>query len=323
MKNEALLYQLRELRIYLEEPGVNEVIINKPGEIFVEKSGVIEHYELPTLTEENLLAIARLIARSTNQKIDRANPLLSAALPTGERVQIVLPPACKEDQIGFAIRKQAVTDLTLDDIKEMLKPRPFMIDDNTLSKLFKESNPIEFLTKAVEAKQNIMISGGTGTGKTTFMNVLCKSIPNNERVITIEDVLEVVLTQKNNIRLLASKGGQGEAKVTHIQLLESCLRLRPDRILLSEVRGKEAFNYLESINTGHPGSISTVHANNIEGAIERLVMMSLRGSQGYTKEQLKDYIKNSINVFVQIYRSNTGSRHITEIYYNGKFKTIS
>jgi type IV secretion system protein VirB11 len=160
------------------------------------------------------------------------------------------------------------------------------------------------------------VSGGTSTGKTTFLNAVMKAVPVEERIITCEDAREIMIDHlPNHVHLMASKGGQGRAQVTTQDLIEACLRLRPDRIMVGELRGKEAFSYLRAVNTGHPGSISTLHADTPVLAIEQLILMIMQAGLGVTREQIKDYVETVINVIIQLKRGEKGRRYVSEIYF--------
>ena len=250
------------------EDGVSEISVNVPGEVWVEKRGDMRLEMLPALDVDHLKALGRLIAQSTEQLISEEKPLLSATLPNGYRIQVVFPPACEAGTVCMSIRKGATELFTFDTYEK------FGAFDQTSTEEISDANaPIlldhlakgeirQFLSKAIKCKKNIIISGGTSTGKTTFTNAALLEIPNEERLITVEDAREVQLpNHRNRVHLLASKGGQGRAHVTTQDLIEACLRLRPDRIIVGELRGAEAFSFLRAINTGHPGSIATLHAD--------------------------------------------------------------
>ena len=185
--------------------------------------------------------------------------------------------------------------------------------------LLKKGDTKEFLVQAVLHKKNLIISGGTSTGKTTFTNALLRIIPKTERLITAEDAREIVLdSHPNKLHMVASKGGQGRANITTQDLIEACLRLRPDRIIVGEIRGKEAFSFLRAINTGHPGSISTLHADTPNMAIEQMKMMVMQAGLGMPPEEIKAYILQVVDVIVQLKRGEKGIRYISEI----KFKAF-
>jgi type IV secretion system protein VirB11 len=187
-----------------------------------------------------------------------------------------------------------------------------------LSDLIQKNNIREFLQKAILAKKNIIVSGGTSTGKTTFTNAALLSIPREERLITVEDAREIQLPQHpNKVHLLSSKGAQGRAKVTTQDLIEACLRLRPDRIIVGELRGAEAFSFLRAINTGHPGSISTLHADTPTMALEQIKLMVMQAGLGMPPEEIKNYILAVIDIVIQLKRGDGGKRYISEIYFKG------
>ncbi len=309
--------------IFLEE-GVNEVSINKPKEVWVEKRGDLRKEDIPSLDFDHLRSLALLIASSTEQKISEETPLLSATLPNGFRIQIVIPPACEPGSIGMSIRKPSSMNLDLDAYEKM-----GAFDNTAVENIVDENNKIlndllnarkikEFLYKAVTAKKNVIISGGTSTGKTTFTNAMLLAIPTEERIITCEDSREIDLKMHpNRLHLLASKGGQGRAKVSIQDLIEACLRLRPDRIIVGELRGAEAFSFLRAINTGHPGSISTLHADTPQMAIEQLKLMVMQAGMGIPAEQIRDYILHVVDVIIQLKRGAKGRRYISEIFFTG------
>lgn len=326
----ALETYLEPLQKIFAEDGVNEVSINRPFEAWVENKGDITHASLPELDLDHLKSLALLVAQSTEQRISEENPLLSATLPNGFRIQVVIPPACEPGTVGMSIRKPSTMKLDLDKYEEM-----GAFDNTAIEELADENIEIlndhiknnrikDFLTHAVKSKQNIIISGGTSTGKTTFTNAMLRSIPHEERLITCEDAREVDLSDHpNRMHLLASKGGQGRAKVTTQDLIEACLRLRPDRIIVGELRGAEAFSFLRAINTGHPGSISTLHADTPMMAIEQLKLMVMQAGLGMPPAEIKQYILNVVDVVVQLKRGAKGRRFISEIYFKGARGEVS
>lgn len=307
------------------EEGVAEISVNRPGEVWVEKRGDMRKESIPELDFEHLKGLSRLIAQSTEQRISEENPLLSATLPNGYRIQIVFPPACESNTVAMSIRKVASIQYTLEMYEKIgafdQTSIQDIVDENdtVLSSLLEEGRVREFLSTAVKAKKNIIISGGTSTGKTTFTNAALLEIPSEERLITCEDAREVMLSQHPNcVHLLASKGGQGRAKVTMQDLIEACLRLRPDRIIVGELRGAEAFSFLRAINTGHPGSISTLHADTPAMALEQLKLMVMQAGLGMPPEEIKSYIRAVIDIVIQLKRSAGGKRYVSEIYFKGK-----
>lgn len=318
----ALETYLEPLKVIFAEEGVSEISINRPFEAWVENKGDIRYESMPELDLEHLKGLAQLVAQSTEQRISEETPLLSATLPTGFRIQIVIPPACEPGTVGMSIRKPSTMKMDLESYEKMgafdTTSADELKDDNSekLSKLLKEGHIKEFLLMAVTTKQNIVISGGTSTGKTTFTNAMLKAIPSEERLITVEDAREIELSNHpNRMHLLASKGGQGRANVTTQGLIEACLRLRPDRIIVGELRGAEAFSFLRAINTGHPGSISTLHADTPMMAIEQLKLMVMQAGLGMPPGEIKEYILNVVDIVIQLKRGTKGRRYISEIYY--------
>ena len=303
----------------LAEADVTDIFVNHPGEIWVERmGGAIERRDCPELDEARLWHLARQIASLSHQGISREHPLLAATLPDGARVQVVAPPATRGG-MALAIRKHIVPELTLSDYvsggafsqtgfsRGRVAPR---LDDAPSG-----SDPLAlagFLRDMVRARRNILISGGTSTGKTTFLNALLKEIPADERLILIEDTAEVSLGHANAVGLLAVKGQLGEARVSADDLLQASLRMRPDRIILGELRGAEAYTFLRAINTGHPGSLTTIHADSPEGAIEQLALIILQASTQLRREDIVHYVTSVVDVIVQLERRE-GRRQVARI----------
>lgn len=318
----ALDSYLLPIKQILDRDGVNEVSINRPFEAWVELKGDMVREELPNFDMEHLKSLGRLIAQSTEQRLSEEEPLLSATLPNGYRIQIVFPPACEQGSVVMSIRKPSSLQWTLEDYDKMGMFDSASVgeveDKNelVLAKLLQLGRIKDFLARAVIYKKNIIISGGTSTGKTTFTNAVIRAIPHEERLITVEDAREINLSSHaNRVHLLASKGGQGRSKTTTQDLIEACLRLRPERIIVGELRGSEAFSFLRAINTGHPGSISTLHADTPKMAIEQLKMMVMQAGLGMTPGEITSYIKNVVDIIVQLKRGSKGRRYISEIYF--------
>lgn len=318
----ALETYLAPLKNIFAEEGVSEVSINRPKEVWVEKYGDMYRHEINEFDLDHLKGLARLVAQSTEQRVSEENPLLSANLPDGYRVQIVFPPACESGTVAFSIRKQTILNMDLDSYEAIGAFQTTLVKkvenevDKMLRGLLDSGNIKEFIRKSVQCKKNIIVSGGTSTGKTTFLNAMLKVIPKEERIITCEDAREINLDHlPNRVHLVVSKGGQGRAQVTTQDLIEACLRLRPDRIMVGELRGKEAYSYLRAVNTGHPGSISTLHADTPVLAIEQLILMIMQAGLGITRDQIKDYVENVINVIIQLKRGEKGRRYVSEIFF--------
>jgi type IV secretion system protein VirB11 len=284
----ALDLTLRALRPLLSTPGVTELCINRPREIFIETPDGWHREELAFADFDWCRRLAKLIANVTHQRVDESSPLLSASLPSGERVQVVLPPATSLGCVAITIRRPSDRVWP---VQELAHGGVFSNSDcGSLAAKGIESELLclhaarrypEFLRLAVRARKNIIVSGATGSGKTTWTKALIREIPSCERLVTIEDASELVLHgHPNHVRLYYSKDDQGLARVTPKQLLECCLRMRPDRILLAELRAEEAFDYLRNVNSGHPGSITSVHATSAELAFEQLVLLVKQSSAG-------------------------------------------
>ena len=324
MSNTALETYLIPFKDIFAEDGVNEIIINKPFEAWIEKKGEFRVQNMPDLDYDHLMGLSRLVAQSTEQTVSEETPLLSATLPNGYRIQIVFPPACEIGCVGMAIRRVGGIQISLDDYEKMgafaQTQTTAIVDANleSLRDLLKKNQIRNFLKCAVLYKKNIIVSGGTSTGKTTFANAALLEIPHEERLITVEDAREVRLpSHKNRLHLLSSKGGQGRSKVSTQDLIEACLRLRPDRIIIGELRGAEAFSFLRAINTGHPGSIATLHADSPAMALEQLKLMVMQAGLGMPPEEVKKYIVTIVDIVVQLKKGAGGKRYISEIYFKG------
>ncbi|PWE53685.1 P-type DNA transfer ATPase VirB11 [Metarhizobium album] len=315
---------LAPLADFLADRKVVEISINRPGEVFVERLGAaeMEFHSVPALTVTEIEHIGERVAAASNQFISSTNPLLSAALPSGERIQVVLPPAAP-DGGAISIRKQVISDFTLAQYRDSgaldrVSVAAGGLNDveRNLIDLLDGNHIHDFIETAVRERISILISGGTSTGKTTFLNACLKSIDPHERILTLEDTRELFPPQPNSLHLLASRGEQGTAQVTIQSLLEASLRMRPDRLFVGEIRGSEAFAFLRAINTGHPGSMSTVHADTPMGAYEQLAMMMMQAgmSSGYSKQDLMSYIRMVIPIVIQL-RRDGGRRGVSEIYY--------
>jgi type IV secretion system protein VirB11 len=321
MTQAALDTFLSPLASCLVPDGVSEVSINKPQEVWIETSGEMRREDLPDLDAGHLKLLTGLIAEYSQQDLSPEKPLLSATLPQGYRVQVVLPPAAQD--LCLSIRKPAVAqyDLAayeaLGAFQNTLQANEETPQDSSLVRLLERRGYRPFLEAAIGGHQNILISGGTSTGKTTFLNACLRAIAPHERLITIEDAREVQLIQANRVHLLASRGGQGRAQVTPQQLIEASLRLRPDRIIMGELRGVEAFAFLRAINTGHPGSIATIHADSPIMAFEQLALMVMQADLALTRPQIIEYIKHVVPIVVQLKRGDHGRRFVSEIYYRG------
>ncbi|MEO6339436.1 MAG: P-type DNA transfer ATPase VirB11 [Caulobacteraceae bacterium] len=308
----------------LARADVTDIYVNRPGEVWVETlGGGLERQAAPDLDETSLWRLARQIASLTHQGVSREHPLLAAVLPDGARVQIVAPPATR-GPLALAIRKHVVADLTLDDYaragafdqarRDNLEGAEL---DQRLEAMLAEGRISDFLRAAVQGRKNIIVSGGTSTGKTTFLNALLKEISREERLIVIEDTPEVQLDHPNAVGLVAVRGELGEARVDADALLQASLRMRPDRIILGELRGAEAYSFLRAVNTGHPGSVTTVHADSPRGALDQVALMVLQAGANLSRSEIVDYVKGVVDVFVQLSRKD-GRRIVSQIAFEPK-----
>ena len=294
---------LAPLASWLERTDITDIYINRPGEIWTESvGGMIERHDTPELDRTALQRLARQVAAANAQGINRESPLLAGSLPDGSRIQLVLPPATR-GEVAVAIRRHVVQDLELESYRPLLAGSVSQTEtSNTLRPAAPPEDPIAMLRRAVKDRRNILISGGTSSGKTTFLNALLREVPGDERLILIEDAAELQLRHANAVGLIAARGGQGEADVTAEDLLIAALRMRPDRIILGEIRGGEAMTFLRAVNTGHPGSITTIHADSPERAIEQLVLLTLQAVSKLGWDDAVRYIRKSIDIIVQLSR---------------------
>lgn len=321
MNSQPLLFLdafLAPLAAALGRDDVTDVYINRPGELWLETQLGIERHEDPRLDDEALWRLSRQIAAATDQGISREHPLLAATLPSGARVQVCAPPATRGN-VCVAVRKHVVPDLSLDDyvaagafdrVGEAALSQA--ATDAALKAQLASGDVRGFLKSAVGARKSILISGGTATGKTTLLNALLKEAPRDERIVLIEDTPEIQLTHPNAVGLVAVRGRLGEASVTAADLLEAALRLRPDRIIMGEIRGVEALSFLRAVNTGHPGSITTIHASSPDGAIEQLALIAAQAGTDLGRDELKAYMRSVLDIVIQLVRVD-GKRQVGDI----------
>ena len=296
---DQFLYPIKDL---LEDTGVSEIMINGPREIFVEKKGLVYKTDAQFHNEEALVSAMRAIAQSVGRRIDKDNPRLDARLPDGSRIHVVLPPMAKNGTT-VAIRKFSKEKLTLNDL----------ITFGSLSK-----DAARFLDICIYLGKNIIVSGGTGSGKTTMLNVLGSRIPKTQRLIIIEDAAELQVKAEHVVNFETRKADQerGVTEVSIRDLVISAMRLRPDRIIVGEVRGEEALDLIQVMNTGHDGSMGTVHANNPEDACTRLETLCLMGDTKIPPDAVRKMVGSAMQIIVQCSRFHDGGRrtsHISEI----------
>ncbi|SMB33209.1 Type IV secretion system protein VirB11 (plasmid) [Sterolibacterium denitrificans] len=323
--SEMLDEYIEPLREYLADETLTEVCVNRPREVWTEGRDGWKRHDAPALSFNHCRQLATLIASYNGKAISNDKPVLSAALPNGERVQVIIPPACEPHTVSITIRKPSMIDKTLDELDAEGAFEEFAdVDDelqpfeHELVRLKDEKRIKDFLDLAVRKHRNILIVGKTGSGKTTITKSLIRSIPAEERLITIEDVHELFLNQHDNkVHLYYAREDEGGAKVTPKQALASCLRMKPDRILLAELRGDEAWEFIKSVNTGHPGSISTMHANGAFESFEQLTALIKDSRTGAHLDT--NYIKHRLFTTIDVVLFYN-QRKLREIYYDPEHK---
>ena len=292
------VFGLGPLEQLLKDPLVSDVLVNNKDHIFVERGGILSRVDLAFRDDRHLLQIIDRIVSRVGRRIDESSPMVDARLPDGSRVNAIIPPLAL-DGPSLSIRRFASGPLSPNRLVELNSISPEMM---------------QVLTAAVQARISILISGGTGAGKTTLLNILSQSIPPGERLVTIEDAAELQLAQENIVRLETRPANvEGQGAVRQRQLLVNSLRMRPDRIIIGEVRGEEAFDMLQAMNTGHEGSMTTIHANTPRDAISRLESMVAMSNLNLPEKTVRQQIASAINVIVQVTRLSDGKRRITSI----------
>ena len=282
----------------LQDPEISDILVNGVSSSYVERRGRLEPVDIRFRDAQHMVHIAQRIAGRIGRRIDESSPMVDARLPDGSRVNIIIPPLAL-DGAAISIRRFVMRGTSLEDMAERQVLSPAMA---------------ELFRVGVRARLNILISGGTGAGKTTFMNALSREIPDGERLITIEDAAELQLQQPHVIRLeTRTMSAEGTGEVTMRDLLVNTLRMRPDRIIVGEIRGAEANEMLQAMNTGHPGSMSTLHANNPRDALVRLENMLMSGSGDIPLPALRRQIAGSIDLVVQLARLRSGHRCVTSV----------
>lgn len=281
----------------------------------------MERHIDPRLTLDHLKQFSRLAAQYTEQRVSEEHPLLSATLPTGYRLQVVFPPAVEPNTIALSIRRQSIREVALSDWVKPTSSSPrannsaVQIGAPCVQTTCTNAPLTDSIKEALAKRRNILISGGTSTGKTTFLNTCLREVPLNERILTIEDAREINVPHANRLHLLSSRGDQGRARVSTQQLLEAALRLRPDRIILGEIRGSECVTYWSAVNSGHPGSLTSIHADTPQLAFEKLVMLGMQAGLGFSRDHIIDYLRQTVDVVVQLRRDSANRRFISDIWY--------
>ncbi len=285
-----------EALIHNEE--INDILVNGPENIFVEKNGVLELTNLRFIDENHILRVVRRILAPLGRRVDESSPLVDARLPNGSRINIIIPPLALNGSC-VSIRK--------------FRKKPFTSKDLIATQTLNQEM-IDFLLYAIQHKVNILVSGGTGAGKTTLLNFLSRSIPVNQRIVTIEDAAELQLNHDHVVRLETRPSNlEGNGEVTARDLVKNALRMRPDRIILGEIRSNEVIDVLQAMNTGHEGSMSTIHANNPRDAMLRMEMLAGLANFKGSEVTLRKMIASAVEVIIQVSRLPNGERKITSI----------
>jgi pilus assembly protein CpaF len=289
---------LGPLEPFLKDHSVSDILVNTYNSIYVERYGKLEPTDARFKDDAHLMRIIDKIVSAVGRRIDESTPMVDARLPDGSRVNAIIPPLAL-DGPSLSIRRFAVNPLELEDL----------IDSQALI-----PEIATLLKGIVQSRLNVIISGGTGSGKTTLLNVLSRFIPENERIVTIEDAAELQLKQEHLVRLETRPPNiEGKGEVVQRDLVRNSLRMRPDRIIVGEVRGKEAFDMLQAMNTGHDGSLTTVHANSPRDALIRLETMVAMANLEIPSEFIRKYISSAINVLVQVARQVDGRRKLISL----------
>ncbi|MDA7418432.1 P-type DNA transfer ATPase VirB11 [Xenophilus arseniciresistens] len=328
VSNEFLQYQYEVLGIakFMQSEDVTEICVNRPGEVYLEDRSGWRRESVPGLTYARALQFCTTVVNEskTGQRVTDVNPVVSLTFPTGQRAQFVIPPAVEAERVSITIRLPSKRTRTLSEYQsdgffnEILEQRADISEhDRELLELRSCRQYADFFKQAVLYKKNIVVSGATGSGKTTFMKSLVNHIPADERLVTIEDARELFIEQPNAVHLLYSKGGQSSANITAKVCMEACLRMKPDRIILAELRGDESFYFIRNCASGHPGSITSCHSGSTEQTWDQLALMVKASAEGAGLEfgVIKRLLMMTIDVVVHI-KAHAGRRYITGIDFN-------
>jgi len=317
---------LAPIQHFLDDNEISEIIVNRPCQVYIEKYGQLKVHDVPKFNERTLYSLFQLIANENNQDLSEKTPLLSGSLEDGARVQLVLPPTARYPTLS--IRRKVAKKMTLyhyQDQNFYKVAAPHCINssaienlsdnDKHLFKLYQQKEWDKFIRNAIKFHKNIVISGGTSSGKTTYLNACLREIDLNDRIIILEDTREIETPHPNQVQLLATKGDQGITKVTMQELVQCCLRLRPDRIIMGEIRGAEILDFVSACSTGHEGSLTTIHANNPKVAFMRMTQMyKLNNVPSMTDNDIMQLLNEVVDIIVQIEKTKHG-RQVQSIYY--------
>ena len=292
------VFGLGPLEALIRDPRVSDILVNNKNTVYVERGGILQKTDIVFRDDRHIMQIIDRIVSKVGRRIDESSPMVDARLPDGSRVNAIIPPLAL-DGPALSIRRFGTGPLSAEALVGLKSCSPEML---------------QILSAAVRARISILISGGTGAGKTTFLNMLSQYIPSTERLITIEDAAELQLAQENVVRLETRPPNvEGQGAIKQRQLLINCLRMRPDRIIVGEVRGDEAFDMLQAMNTGHEGSMTTIHANTPRDALSRLESMVAMGSTNLPERTVRSQIASAITIVVQNSRMSDGTRKVVNI----------
>ena len=292
------VFGLGPLEPLLRDPKVSDILVNNKNLVYVERGGILYKTDIVFRDDRHIMQIIDRIVSQVGRRVDESSPMVDARLPDGSRVNAIIPPLAL-DGPSLSIRRFGTGPLSATALTELKSVSPEML---------------QLLAAAVRARISILISGGTGAGKTTFLNLLSQYIPQHERLVTIEDAAELQLAQENVVRLETRPPNvEGLGAVRQRQLLINSLRMRPDRIIVGEVRGEEAFDMLQAMNTGHEGSMTTIHANSPRDALARLESMVAMGNMGLPEKSVRQQMTSAINIVVQCSRMSDGTRKVVSI----------
>jgi pilus assembly protein CpaF len=292
------VFGLGPLEPLLRDEKISDILVNDKNHVFIERGGLLERANVAFRDDRHLLQIIDRIVSRVGRRVDESSPMVDARLPDGSRVNAIIPPLAL-DGPSLSIRRFGTGPVAANQLVKLKSISPEMM---------------ELLSAAVRARISILISGGTGAGKTTFLNILSQYIPQGERIVTIEDAAELRLAQENIVRLETRPPNvEGQGAIRQRQLLINSLRMRPDRIIIGEVRGEEAFDMLQAMNTGHEGSMTTIHANSARDALSRLESMVAMTSMNLPEKTVRQQIASAISIIVQVTRMSDGTRKVVSI----------
>src|SRR5215468_1450901 len=291
-------FGLGPLEPLMQDPTVSDILVNGPKTVYVERRGRLERTHVIFRDNTHLLHVIERIVSTIGRRIDESSPMVDARLTDGSRVNAIIPPLALDGPV-LSIRRFAADPYRMDDLVEFGTVTPALA---------------EILRAAVQVRLNILVAGGTGAGKTTLLNVLSNAIPNTERIVTIEDSAELQLQQDHVVRLETRPANiEGQGAVTQRDLVRNALRMRPDRIVVGEVRGAEVLDMLQAMNTGHDGSISTVHANSTRDALSRIETMVLMSGLSLPVRAMRDYVASALDLVIHVSRLSDGSRKVVRV----------